>query len=76
MSSGGPEFTGHTALVHVHRCLRPAPYGPRYNPVEAAVEAGAELREHFSVQKLLTDGERVMGIRGHAVGVLDADGGR
>jgi len=44
--------------------------------VEAAVEAGAELREHFSVQKLLTDGERVMGIRGHAVGVLDADGGR
>ncbi|HXF64695.1 MAG TPA: NAD(P)/FAD-dependent oxidoreductase [Caldilineaceae bacterium] len=36
--------------------------------VEAAVAAGAELREHFSVQALLTDGERVTGIRGHAVG--------
>jgi flavin-dependent dehydrogenase len=36
--------------------------------VDAAVEAGAELREHFSVQELLTDGERVTGIRGQAVG--------
>jgi flavin-dependent dehydrogenase len=30
--------------------------------VDAAVEAGAELREHFVVQELLTDGERVTGI--------------
>jgi flavin-dependent dehydrogenase len=37
--------------------------------VAAAVEAGAELREYFSVQELLTDGERVTGIRGCAVGV-------
>jgi flavin-dependent dehydrogenase len=36
--------------------------------VEAAVAAGAELREHFSVKELVTDGERVVGIRGHAVG--------
>ncbi|HXF60924.1 MAG TPA: FAD-dependent monooxygenase, partial [Caldilineaceae bacterium] len=36
--------------------------------VEGAVAAGAELREHFSVQELLTDGERVTGIRGHTVG--------
>ena len=36
--------------------------------VEAAVQAGAELREHFTVQELLTDGERVTGIRGHAAG--------
>ncbi len=36
--------------------------------VQAAVAAGAELREHFSVQALLTDGDRVTGIRGHAVG--------
>jgi flavin-dependent dehydrogenase len=36
--------------------------------VEAAVAAGAELREHFSVQELLTDGERITGIRGHAAG--------
>jgi 2-polyprenyl-6-methoxyphenol hydroxylase-like FAD-dependent oxidoreductase len=36
--------------------------------VEAAVAAGAELRERFSVEELLTDGERVTGIRGHAAG--------
>jgi flavin-dependent dehydrogenase len=36
--------------------------------VDAAVAAGAELREHFSAQELLTDGERVTGIRGHASG--------
>ncbi len=33
--------------------------------VEAAVEAGAELRENFSVQELLWDGGRVVGVRGH-----------
>src|SRR5437016_734182 len=36
--------------------------------VDAAVEAGAELREHFAVQELVRDGECVSGIRGHAVG--------
>src|SRR5205807_634074 len=36
--------------------------------VDAAVAAGAELREHFAVQELLTDGEPVTGIRGHAAG--------
>lgn len=36
--------------------------------VDAAVLAGAELREHFSVQEVLTDGDRVTGIRGHAAG--------
>jgi 2-polyprenyl-6-methoxyphenol hydroxylase-like FAD-dependent oxidoreductase len=36
--------------------------------VEAAVQAGAELREHFTVKELLTDGERVTGIRGHTAG--------
>lgn len=54
--------------------------------VEAAVQAGAELREHFTVKELLTDGRRVTGIRGHAVGgamvseqapiVIGADGMR
>ena len=34
--------------------------------VEAAVAAGAELREHFSVRELVTDGDRVVGIRGRA----------
>ena len=32
--------------------------------VDAAVQAGAELREGFSVQEILTDGDRVAGVRG------------
>jgi 2-polyprenyl-6-methoxyphenol hydroxylase-like FAD-dependent oxidoreductase len=36
--------------------------------VEAAAAAGAEVREHFAVQELVGDGDRVDGIRGHAVG--------
>lgn len=35
--------------------------------VDAAVEAGAELREHFTVQELLTDGEQITGIKGHTL---------
>jgi 2-polyprenyl-6-methoxyphenol hydroxylase-like FAD-dependent oxidoreductase len=34
--------------------------------VDAAVEAGAELREEFTVETLLRDGDRVAGIRGHS----------
>jgi 2-polyprenyl-6-methoxyphenol hydroxylase-like FAD-dependent oxidoreductase len=34
--------------------------------VDAAVEAGAELREGFTVETLLWDGDRVAGIRGHS----------
>jgi 2-polyprenyl-6-methoxyphenol hydroxylase-like FAD-dependent oxidoreductase len=33
--------------------------------VDAAVEAGAELREGFTVETLLWDGDRVVGVRGH-----------
>jgi 2-polyprenyl-6-methoxyphenol hydroxylase-like FAD-dependent oxidoreductase len=54
--------------------------------VEAAAAAGVEVREHFSVGELLTDGERVTGVRGHAAGgatvteqariVIGADGMR
>lgn len=36
--------------------------------VDAAVAAGAELREHFTVKELITDGDRVVGIRGHGRG--------
>ena len=36
--------------------------------VQAAAKAGAEVRERFTVNELLTDGERITGIRGHAVG--------
>lgn len=66
-------------------------YAPRrsvldYILVEAAVAAGAELREDFHVQDLLMEGERVTGIRGRhsqgepvtekAVLVIGADGMR
>lgn len=36
--------------------------------VDAAVEAGAELREEFVVRELLTDGDRVTGIKGQPKG--------
>jgi 2-polyprenyl-6-methoxyphenol hydroxylase-like FAD-dependent oxidoreductase len=36
--------------------------------VEAAVAAGAELREAFTVEQILVDDGRVTGIRGHAKG--------
>ena len=36
--------------------------------VEAAVAAGAELRENFTVEEILVDDGRVTGIRGHAKG--------
>ena len=38
--------------------------------VDAAVEAGAELREGFSVRELLFEDERVVGIRGGADGAM------
>ena len=34
--------------------------------VDAAVEAGAELREGFTAEALLWDGDRVAGIKGHS----------
>lgn len=50
-----------------------AVYGPRrkyldYILVQAAVEAGAELREGFSVQELIWDNDRVVGIQGRSNG--------
>jgi 2-polyprenyl-6-methoxyphenol hydroxylase-like FAD-dependent oxidoreductase len=36
--------------------------------VKAAVAAGAELREHFTVETLTMDGDRVTGLRGHVRG--------
>ncbi len=54
--------------------------------VKAAVAAGAELREHFTVHEVLQEDGRVVGIRGRANGgamvtehariVIGADGGR
>jgi flavin-dependent dehydrogenase len=45
-------------------------YGPRRTVldkilVDAAREAGAEIREAFTVDELLFDGDRVTGVRGH-----------
>lgn len=34
--------------------------------LDAAVDAGVEVREHFSVEELVTDGDRVTGIRGRS----------
>jgi 2-polyprenyl-6-methoxyphenol hydroxylase-like FAD-dependent oxidoreductase len=34
--------------------------------VDAAVEAGAKLREEFTVETLVWDGDRVVGIKGHS----------
>lgn len=36
--------------------------------VEAAASAGAEVREHFTVNELLADDDRITGIRGHVAG--------
>jgi len=64
-------------------------YGPRHGTLDkiladAAVEAGAELRESFLVREILMEGDRVTGIRGsgpdgksvteHAKIVIGADG--
>jgi 2-polyprenyl-6-methoxyphenol hydroxylase-like FAD-dependent oxidoreductase len=48
----------------------PAAYGPRRTVldkllVDAASEAGAEVREGFTVEEVVVDGDRVTGIRGH-----------
>jgi len=51
----------------------PVGYGPRRTVldkilVDAAGEAGAEVREEFSVDELLFEGDRVVGLRGHGKG--------
>jgi flavin-dependent dehydrogenase len=38
--------------------------------VNAAVEAGAELREGFAVQEILMDDDHATGIRGRATGTM------
>lgn len=44
--------------------------------VEAAAAAGAEVREHFTVDELVADGDRVTGIRGHAGGAVATEEAR
>jgi 2-polyprenyl-6-methoxyphenol hydroxylase-like FAD-dependent oxidoreductase len=51
----------------------PVGYGPRRTVldkilVDAAAESGAEVREDFTVEEIVSEGGRVTGIRGHAKG--------
>ena len=51
----------------------PLAYAPRRTVLDlqlaaAAVEAGAELREGFTVEGLVVEGDRVTGVRGHGKG--------
>jgi 2-polyprenyl-6-methoxyphenol hydroxylase-like FAD-dependent oxidoreductase len=51
----------------------PASYGPRRTVldkilVDAAAEAGVEIREGFAVEEIMSEGGRVTGIRGHGPG--------
>ena len=48
----------------------PVAYGPRRTVldkilVDAASEAGADVREAFTVEEILAEGDRVVGLRGH-----------
>ena len=40
--------------------------------VDGAAESGAEVREEFTVEEVLVEDGRVVGIRGHAQGRRDA----
>src|SRR4030095_16475255 len=67
MSSDVGEFTLAAKGLAVNGV--PVAVGPRRTAldavlVDAAVEAGAELRSGFSVESLTMDGDRVTGIRG------------
>ena len=68
-----PEFQGVDALYSPRRTLLDSLL------VDAAREAGAEVREGFAVDELLVDGDRVVGVRGGSVRerarvVIGADG--
>ena len=69
MDLGDFPLTGHDLVVDGV----PVGLGPRRGAldkvlVDAAVEAGAELREGFPVDDLTFDGDRVTGVRGRAGG--------
>ena len=56
-----------------HRRDAPVAYGPRRTVldkllVDAAAEAGAEVREGFTVEEIVVEDGRVTGIRGHGKG--------
>ncbi|HTP11880.1 MAG TPA: FAD-dependent oxidoreductase, partial [Anaerolineae bacterium] len=55
-----PQFEGVDALYSPRRYILDKIL------IDAAVEAGVELRENFIVDEILRDDDRVTGIRGHA----------
>jgi 2-polyprenyl-6-methoxyphenol hydroxylase-like FAD-dependent oxidoreductase len=73
-----PRYSFDFGPVTIAGTPRPAEgaevaYGPRRTVldkllVDAAAEAGAELREEFAVEEVIVDDGRVTGIRGHAKG--------
>ncbi len=78
-----PDRDRRAANRHVRARLRPvhhhrqpgrrAAYAPRRTVldkllVDAAAEAGAEIREGFTVEELVVEDDRVAGIRGHEKG--------
>ncbi len=72
VASGCPPITSYT--FDVGPVLTGSP-GTAYCPrrtvldkllVDAAAEAGAEVRQGFTVERIVGDGDRVTGIRGHA----------
>jgi flavin-dependent dehydrogenase len=80
-STGCPPITSYSfdfGPISVAGSLRPddgvaRAYCPRrtvldYLLVEAAVAAGAELRERFTVDEVLIEDGRVTGVRGHTAG--------
>jgi 2-polyprenyl-6-methoxyphenol hydroxylase-like FAD-dependent oxidoreductase len=69
VSAGGTELTGPVPAadgVGQMHCVRRTVLDTIL--VDAAVEAGAELREGFVIRELVFDGARVTGIRGRAIG--------
>jgi 2-polyprenyl-6-methoxyphenol hydroxylase-like FAD-dependent oxidoreductase len=64
--TGTPSAAGGTAGAYAPRWIVLGELLAR-----AAGNAGAELREGFSVTELILDGDRVTGVRGHARGGLE-----
>ena len=69
MDFGSTAFTGHLGWPDGQPAFSIAPRRHRLDAllVDAAAEAGVEVRQSFYVADLLREGERVVGITGHGV---------
>jgi len=77
LAANPPPIAKFTVFVNGALLPTPPMEGVAYCPrrylldkilIDAATEAGAELREAFTVDEILMDGERVTGIAGHSRG--------